>query len=84
MHNNVRGLSPYPSAWVKLNKSTYKLYKTAKAEALPPEATQRDSYAFTNKQLWLKATDGWLEVLEFQPQGKKRMAPQAFLLGNQI
>ncbi|MDE6636778.1 MAG: hypothetical protein K2K32_00925, partial [Muribaculaceae bacterium] len=33
------------------------------------------------KRMFVACADKWLEILELQPAGKKRMATEAFLLG---
>ena len=37
-----------------------------------------------NKRLFVKTADGWLEILELQQEGKKRMSAEEFLRGNRF
>jgi methionyl-tRNA formyltransferase len=34
--------------------------------------------------LYVKTSDGWISILEFQPEGKKRMTVENFFRGNKI
>lgn len=81
IHNFVRGLSPYPSAWTELQGKTFKIFKT---EALPekdyglsPGEVKTDNKTF----LHVQTGSGVLNVLELQMEGKKRMAVADFLRG---
>jgi methionyl-tRNA formyltransferase len=79
----VRGLSPYPGAWTVLNGKVYKILKSE------PTVDNRKSIVecghwIVDNGLKIKTTDGWINILEFQPEGKKRMLVAEFLRGNRI
>ncbi|MBN8577222.1 MAG: methionyl-tRNA formyltransferase [Cytophagales bacterium] len=77
----VRGLSPYPGAWTVLNGKLFKIFLCRHTgENTPAPAGQW----IIDKELKVKAADGWISILEFQPEGKKRMAVSEFLRGNTI
>ncbi|MCB0494290.1 MAG: methionyl-tRNA formyltransferase [Cyclobacteriaceae bacterium] len=78
----VRGLSPYPSAWTKINGKTYKIFKVSDTESY----NQSESPFLTNQkdELHFKTKDGWLSIDELQPEGKKRMKIEDFFRGNTI
>ncbi len=83
VRNFVRGLSPYPTAWTVLNGKTFKIFGVSvtdgKAYGKPGEIdTDQKSY------IKVKAADGWLQLDEIQPEGKRKMTPQAYLAGNKI
>ncbi len=82
IHNLVRGLSPYPAAWTTLEldeKSlTVKIYKTVIAEGC--EAAP-GSIKFDKNHLWVATKDKWLEIIELQLAGKKRMKTNDLLRG---
>jgi methionyl-tRNA formyltransferase len=81
----VRGLSPYPGAWTVLNGKTYKIFKCE-------ESTDHSRQTTPGSGLWtvdrgllnVKTSDGWISILEFQPEGKKRMTVEEFFRGNKI
>lgn len=72
VHNFVRGLSPYPAAWCNLTVGE-KVLENVKVYAVKP--TERPS------ALAIKTADGYVDVLELQVPGKKRMLAKDFLNG---
>ena len=70
VHNFVRGLSPYPTAWCNLTigGTTYENVKVF--------ATEKSHGAIT-----LQCADGEISLTELQLPGKKRMAAKALLNG---
>jgi methionyl-tRNA formyltransferase len=83
IRNFVRGLSPYPAAWTILNGKTFKLFKVESAVSNRQSAvgeidTDNKTY------LRVKTQDGWISILEFQPEGKKRLSVEEFFRGNKI
>lgn len=83
VHDFIRGLSPYPTAWTTLDGQQLKIYR-AHYELEPPKE-QPGTFRSDNKN-WIKiaAKDGYLVVEELQLQGRKRMGVQAFLNGYQF
>jgi methionyl-tRNA formyltransferase len=84
IRNFVRGLSPYPAGWANLNGKIFKLFKveTINSAPSPVDSGQLDT---DNKTfLRVKTQDGWISILEFQPEGKKRMSVEEFFRGNRI
>jgi len=80
IHNLVRGLSPFPGAFTHLDGKMLKIYKTEKefaAHAEDPGSMITDGKNF----LKFAAHDGYLNVLELQLEGKKRMMTADFLRG---
>lgn len=80
IYNLVRGLSPYPTAWSTLQGKSLKIFKATKEIATPAVApgefvTDGKSY------LKIAASDGYLNLLEIQLEGKKRMDIESFLRG---
>ena len=80
VHNFIRGLSPYPGAWTTLNGKKLKVFKTKKS--IENHSKQVGTIVSDDKKFLKIATaDGFVEVLELQLQGKKRMDTKAFLNG---
>lgn len=84
IHDQVRGLIPWPSAVAEIDGVRCKLWHTTLTgewtEKAPGQIVQADKKA-------LKLACGRGEVLridELQPDGKKRMAATAFLMGHPI
>lgn len=83
INNLVRGLNPFPSAWFVYNEKTYKVFK-----AIPELETIHELIGTikSDQKNYIKVacTDGWLNLIEIQAEGKKRMSVQDFLKGNKI
>ena len=88
VYDFVRGLSPVPGAWTTLvgadgKETVLKIYKARKTGMVHglgfmvqgAELTVRD------KRLLVACGDEWLELLEVQLAGKKRMSARDFLNG---
>ena len=85
IHNQVRGLSPYPAAYSALELLNHapmdvKIYTTALTDE-PSTGSEPGDVRIEKKRLFVATSDRWLEIVELQPAGKKRMAASAFLLG---
>jgi methionyl-tRNA formyltransferase len=83
IYNLVRGLSPYPAAFTKLDDKTLKIFSGNTERTLPIQAP--GNYV-TDGKTFLKfaAQDGYLLVRELQLEGKKRMDVQSFLRGHRF
>lgn len=83
LHDQVRGLIPWPCATTELNGATVKVYRTAVDEET---AAAPGSVVEANKKgIAIACGDGkLLRILELQAQGGKRMAAAAYLAGHPI
>jgi methionyl-tRNA formyltransferase len=81
VYDFIRGLSPYPAAWTRLNGKTMKIFASEKVEG--KEAGNPGQMDFNEKELSLHVScqDGWLNITQLQLQGKKRMKTEDFLRG---
>jgi methionyl-tRNA formyltransferase len=80
VHNFVRGLSPYPGAWTELDGKTLKILRAQKGSAMQgvsPGTFESDG----KNHLRVSAQDGFLDILELQMEGKRRMDVREFLNG---
>ncbi len=84
LHNQVRGLIPWPAAVTELGGVRCKVLATAVCEesvSLDPGTVVKAD----KKGLKIACGAGTvLEICELQPDGKKRMAASAFLMGRPI
>lgn len=80
VHNMVRGLSPYPTAFTKLNDKTLKIFKAEPEDKEPGIAA---GGFLTDGKTFLKfaTRDGFLKLQDVQYEGKKRMSVEEFLRG---
>ncbi len=81
----VRGLSPYPAAWTKINDKVYKVFKCSHSDHREQSTVDSQLWRTDNKTfLNIKTVDGWVSIDEFQPEGKKKMTPEEFFRGNKL
>lgn len=84
IHNFVRGMSPYPTAWMKWENlksggnKTIKIFKTLVHSEEPNEEIGLYS---ENKELFLRTLKGTLQIIELQMEGKRRVEAIDFLTG---
>lgn len=82
IHNLIRGLSPYPTAFTHLDGKVLKIYKS---EVILRQAHDDKAYLTDNKTyLSFKCANGYLDILELQLEGKKRMKVDEFLRGHKF
>lgn len=82
VHNQIRGLSPWPVATAEYNGKIYKLHKSAlSGKTTKPAGTIIEA----DKKLCVACGDGnAVEILVIQAQGKKAVNSADFLRGNHI
>lgn len=80
VHNLIRGLSPYPTAYTLLDGKTLKLFEAEKVETTPQH---KPGIPYTDGKSFLKfaCTNGYISVKALQLEGKKRMDVSEFLKG---
>lgn len=80
INNLIRGLSPLPGAFAKLDGKLLKIYKATPLEekiSVPPGTIDTDGKNF----LRFACQDGWIQIEELQLEGKKKMPITPFLQG---
>jgi methionyl-tRNA formyltransferase len=83
VHNHIRGLSPYPTAFTDLKfpdgkKVTVKIFKAEKREdKLESSILKTDG----KRYLFIGCAEGSIQIHELQAAGKKRMLVKEFLQG---
>ena len=78
--NMIRGLSPYPTAYTKLNDKTLKIFRAELEDNEPGIAA--GGFLTDGKSFLKFATkDGFIRLLDIQYEGKKRMSVEEFLRG---
>jgi len=81
VHNLIRGLSPYPSAYCLHKDKKIKIHKS-QLTSLP--SSNPGQFEMANKhQLLVHCADYCLEILELQVEGKKKMNATEFINGFQ-
>lgn len=84
IHNLVRGLSPYPTAWTDLckgaDKTGLKIFSTTKVDG-KHNFTTGTIHSDNKSYLKVAVRNGFILIHELQLAGKKRMKTSDFLLG---
>lgn len=83
IHNLVRGLSPYPTAFTQLDDKMLKVFRTKK-EAATHQLTNGTVQTDGKTYMRFACTGGFIYVLDLQLEGKKRMPVEDFLRGYRI
>ncbi len=90
IRNLIRGLNPWPSAYTHLDGKMLKIWRAElvaadQAKELDAENLGCGSIVRVGKDFFtVKTGDGYLDVIEVQLEGKKRMEVKSFLLGNRL
>lgn len=84
LHNQIRAFDPWPGSFTLLpDGKRLKIWKSRVLETtgqdLPGTVLRADSRGF-----WVACGQGSLEILECQPEGKKRMAATPFINGKHV
>ena len=86
LHDFVRGLSPNPCAWTKLNRKILRIYRTTIAESaeLLPGRKAGEIIGVRPNLVLVRTQTGALALEEVQQEGKKRMGISEFLRGTPL
>ncbi|MBQ7744013.1 MAG: methionyl-tRNA formyltransferase [Ruminococcus sp.] len=79
VHNKVRGLNPWPVAVTEIAGKTVKVYSSRVSDMSGAAGT-----ILSLKPFIVACGYKSVELIEIQPQGKKRMTAQAFLAGHKL
>ncbi|MCX6164588.1 MAG: formyltransferase family protein, partial [Ignavibacteriae bacterium] len=79
IHNQIRGLSPYPAAFTHLQNKVCKIYKSKLTDL--QSTLEIGKITNNGKQIFVSTQDFLLEILELQLEGKKRIPSAEFLNG---
>lgn len=83
MERLIRGLNPWPSAYISLDGKTLKIWSAdVIKEELPGEVGT--IVKVVKDGFYIKTKEGCLNVKELQLEGKKRMDTKSFLLGYEV
>ena len=86
--NKIRGLSPYPGAWCKIEHKSkgsvvqFKLFSSMLTNQIPARGEKK--LKTSENGILFPCKDRFLLVDELQIEGKRRMNYKEFLAGNKI
>jgi len=84
VHNRVRGTNPWPGAYAMLGDEVLKIHKTQKTDHAIGEEPLGILKGSAKSGLFVRCADGWLEIVELQATGGKRMRAKDYLLGRSL
>lgn len=79
VHNQIRGLNPWPIATTQICGKNIKIYSSCLCEKSGKSGT-----IISVKPFVVACGEGSVEILELQPEGKKRMSSDAFIAGHKL
>lgn len=79
VYNHIRGLSPYPAAWINQMPATHPLAELLKGAKVYKAAVTQLSEQ--KGHIVVPCADGYIDILELQLPGKKRMDAPSLLNG---
>ena len=79
IHNQIRGLSPYPAAFTTHQGKVIKIFRSEVRHE--PSLSGPGSVDSSPHHLFVAAADTMLEIRELQQEGKRRMTAEEFLRG---
>lgn len=79
IHDQVRGLNPWPGASAVLGEKRIKLHRTAVVSG-----SGKPGQVLSLSPLVVACGEGAIELVEVQPEGKKKMTAEAFVNGLHI
>ncbi|CEN84888.1 methionyl-tRNA formyltransferase [[Clostridium] sordellii] len=83
IHNLIRGVNPWPSAYTTYDKQTMKIWKTKVLDKLS-EKTPGTILSVDKNGIEVSTGDKVLQISEIQMSGKKRMIVSEYIKGNDI
>jgi methionyl-tRNA formyltransferase len=83
LYHHIRGFSPWPAAWTRLGDQQLKIYRAARAEDLAPLAPP-GQFQLSGGRWLVACSDGWLDLLEVQLEGRRRMPAAELMRGLRI
>lgn len=82
VHNFIRGLSPYPAAWTTLDGKQLKILRSEVVMTMDMPSSPPGTFSSDNKHyVQVSTANGYINLLELQLQGRKRMKVKDFLNG---
>lgn len=84
VYNFIRGLSPYPGAYTHHRGNRLKIYKSKISTENISGQTSPGQIMSNDNNLYVCCADGFLEILELQLEGKKRLPGREFIRGHKF
>lgn len=82
IYNLIRSLIPYPCAWFYHENKIFKIHKASKI--IQSHMLTPGSWLLEKDMFKIATKDGYIQILEIQPEGKRKMSTQEYLNGIQL
>ncbi len=83
IYNHIRGFYPYPVCYSFLDGKMFRIRTARLTTESKPQKKNGSLFFDEEKNLFVKTSDGVLQILELQLEGKKAMVPRDFYNGLQ-
>lgn len=84
VHNRVRGTNPWPGAYALLDGEPLKIHQTRMTDAPAGDEPIGILKGNARSGLFVRCADRWLEILELQAIGGKRLVAKNYLAGKTL
>ncbi len=81
INDGIRGLALKPAAWTTFQGKTMKIFSASPAALSSIPSASPGTIFADRSRLYASGTDGWLELLSLQVEGRKPMEASEFLRG---
>ncbi|HMW38097.1 MAG: methionyl-tRNA formyltransferase [Saprospiraceae bacterium] len=81
IHNHIRAFAPYPGARTEYDHRMVKILKSKPILTDHNFPCGQWFFDFERKEIKITCKDGYIQVLELQPESKKKLSDQEFLNG---
>ena len=85
LYNRWRGFQPWPGAWTTLNGKKLSVHRLLPTEVMGAPPSQPGDVLVQEGTMFAACGNGtWAELVEVQPEGKRRMTAGEFLRGHAV
>ncbi len=85
IYNRWRGFQPWPGAWTTLHGKKLTLHRLLPTEVRGARGAQPGTLLLDEGTMFAACGDGtWIELIEVQPEGRRRMTAAEFLRGQAL
>jgi len=84
VHNQIRGMNPWPGAHTVLGERRIKVHRTLASTLDPEGAAPGQVIALDPEGILVACTEGTLEIQELQESGRKRVDARSFASGRGV
>jgi methionyl-tRNA formyltransferase len=85
LYNRWRGFQPWPGAWTTLNGKKLAVHRLLPTQLLGVRTAEPGTVVVQQGTIFVACGDRtWIELVEIQPEGKRRMTAGEFLRGHAL